>query len=130
MLFSRIIIRLLNLQHGLEHEMSNSSAMANISNRFPRPICEKWAEYLIVQNDEVKLKPFAEFIKWLSSQKEIWERMASNEVSGSVDPVASFYSTEDKRKCHGCKKTGHIQRNCPDTRDKGVRNKSRDPPIK
>ena len=71
--------RLLSLQQGVEHEMSNSTAMSTIMLKFPLNIREKWEEFLIGQTSDVKLKPFREFIAWLSSQKEIWQRMASLE---------------------------------------------------
>ena len=107
--------RLLNLQEGLEHEMSNSSAMAMILHKFPRMIRENWEEHLIKQESGVKLKPFNEFIAWLSSKREVWERMASTQAAFHGDGDLSFYGNVSEKACYQCGKVGHLKRDCPDS---------------
>ena len=63
------------------HELSNSSSMALMLGKFPSSVGEKWAEYIVAQDDSVKAKPFPTLIEWLVSQKEIWERVAAVEAT-------------------------------------------------
>ncbi len=123
--------RLLSLEKGLEHEMSNSSAMSTIMIKFPRNVREKWEEYLIQQESDVKLKPFSEFIAWLSSQREIWQRMASTEISCSSGDCSQFgfygnISNSNEKVCYTCGEKGHLKRECPKKRENKVK-KTRDP---
>ena len=112
--------RLLSLHKDCEHEMSNSSTMSIIMNKFPRNIREKWEEYLIGLDTEAKIKPFGEFIVWLSSQKEIWQRMASSEKTrcseGDCTQLGFYGDSRDtvkEKSCHKCGKKGHMKRECP-----------------
>ena len=92
--------RLLSLKRDSEHEMTNSSAMCTILQKFPRNVREKWEEHLITKDSSVKLKPFTEFISWLSSQREIWERMVSTEESpmGGEGNQFGFYGNVSSEK--------------------------------
>ena len=66
----------------LEHELSNTSTMNNILKKFPRLVSEEWCKHLSKQSESVQLRPFPEFMVWLISQKDTWERMSA------IDSVA------------------------------------------
>ena len=114
--------RLKNLS--LEHEMSNTSAMSLIVRKFPRLIGEKWNEYLCQLTYTVKSRPFPEFVTWLSSQREMWERMCDNEIGrkGGIGGKfgCAFFGEEGDgasgRKCFTCGDEGHIQKFCTNKR--------------
>ena len=110
---------------GLEHEMSNTSSMGSILKRFPRSVVEKWNEFLCTLDRSAKMKPFAYFIKWLETQREVWERMVSSEA-GNRTPSVHFgdvSSRSDKRSCFSCGEEGHIRRFCPKAEGKKARRK-------
>ena len=123
--------RLLSLQLGVEHEMSNSTAMSTIMLKFPLNIREKWEEFLIGQTSDVKLKPFRVFIAWLSSQREIWQRMASLESesceSGDCNQFNFYGDVGNERSCYKCGQKGHMKRECPKRDDKERNNRERKP---
>ena len=121
--------RLLNLNKGLEHEMSNSSAMTMIVQKLPRSVREKWEEHLIGQAEGVRLKPFSEFITWLSQRKNIWERMASTELS-LTDDNCFYAGPPGEKACHRCGEKGHLMRSCPQKQPSKTpkTRKPRDPP--
>ena len=108
--------RLCNL--GLEHELSNTSSMHSIIGRFPRSIAEKWTEFLSSLRDEVQLKPFPEFIKWIVEKRNIWERMAAADSKNKSSARNSFYGDSQPfvKTCHGCGEAGHLKRECPKNR--------------
>ena len=106
--------RLSNLK--LEHEMSNTATMSLILRKFPRSHAEKWSESLASQEVDVKGKPFPYLVKWLSTQKEIWDGLiaAGFSSNGKSDPLNAdvFYSQSDG--CFGCGALDHKVRDCPD----------------
>ena len=100
----------------LEHEMSNTSAMTSIVRKFPRLIAEKWNEHLSLLESSVLARPFAAFIQWLGSQREMWERMAATEMvrkrSEYQKPSGSFFVEDvkgDVNRCFACGEEGHIK---------------------
>ena len=116
---SRNFTRLENI--GLEHEMSNTSAMSSILQKLPMSVGEKWQEHLALKSSAEKLKPFPVFIEWMKLKKEIWEKMAlcnSGNSSGGSIGGRLYYAGgggggADKKECHHCRQVGHIKRNCP-----------------
>ena len=120
----------------LEHEMSNTSAMYSILQKFPTSVGENWQEYLASSTVEDKAKPFPVFIEWLKTKKEIWEKMAmcNAESSGGSSRGSFFASTPgDQKKCYNCDEVGHWKSDCPNSRKKNNNNdqsrkKSRKPP--
>ena len=104
---------------GLEHEMSNTSAMFSILQKFPTSVGEKWQESLASKTGEEKAKPFPVFIEWMKTKKEIWEKMAicdadkSGAGGGGSGGRSYFAADPEQRRCHSCNEVGHIQRNCP-----------------
>ena len=127
---SRNFTRLKNI--GLEHEMSNTSAMSWILRKLPMSVGEKWQEHLAVRSPAEKMKPFPVFIEWMMLKKEIWGKMAlcdeDNLRSSGGARGRSYYQNSnnnnfshggaggagaDGRKCHNCKQVGHIKWNCP-----------------
>ena len=117
--------RLENLK--LEHEMSNTSAMSMILRKFPRIVGEKWSEHLIQQGETVRLKPFDEFIKWLTNQRAIWEQMVATESlldDGDLNPYSQSYfgnnqsHKSNQKSCFGCGRVGHVKSNCPNKDNK------------
>ena len=122
---------------GLEHEMSNTSAMASIMKKFPRSVAERWNDYLSERSVDSKAKPFPVFVDWMKTRKETWERMLAAD-SGRKDAVGSkpgggsyFGETEKKaRTCYGCGEEGHIRFHCPKKKSKDKLNQRRDPTVK
>ena len=107
--------RLLNLK--LDHEMSNTSSMSTIVCKLPNSVSEKWAEFIVKQENTVKSKPFPTFVNWLVSQKEIWEHVAAVETNRGDASMSSFFAGggSDNRNpattptavtCFKCRKTG------------------------
>ena len=115
--------------------MSNTSTMAEIVRKFPRPVGEKWNEHLSSQDGDTKLKPFETFVKWLGTQREMWERMAATELPRSRS-ARSHFSDNDRvgnvpKSCYYCKEEGHIMRDCPKVKQKPKQQKPRkDPEVK
>ena len=95
-----------------EHEMSNSTVMTSIMKKFPRVTVERWNEFLTVQEDEVRLKPFATFIEWVKSQRLIWEQMIATSSDLEKKTSKSNFGNVEKR-CFGCDAVGHIRQDCP-----------------
>ena len=103
---------------GIESEMSNSVTMSEILRKFPRPVCEKWNEFLSSQDDNTKLRQFEAFVEWLVKQREMWERMASVDLP-LARSARNHYSDGDRddissKKCFLCNKENHIKRDCPE----------------
>ena len=46
----------------MEHEMSNTSTMSYIINKFPRSVREKWHACLLQKSEEERSKPFPIFL--------------------------------------------------------------------
>ena len=112
---------------GLQHEISNTSTMTSILKKFPRSVEEKWNEYLSTLDNATKIKPFSAFIKWLETQREVWERMTATEVGrkkmDSFKMAGTYYGDNvydraDKRVCFSCGEEGHIRRFCPKNGEK------------
>ena len=130
--------RLKNLS--LEHEMSNTSAMSLIVRKFPRLTGEKWNEHLSKLTSTVKSRPFPEFVMWLSSQREMWERMCANEFGkkgglGGKFGGAFFVEEGDvksDRRCYSCGEEGHVRRFCTNKRsfDESLRKPRKSPKHK
>ena len=99
--------RLQNLE--IEHEMSNTSTISQILRKFPRSVSEKWVEHLSIQSTSVKVRPFPEFITWLTSMRFIWEQMVN--IDQKSDSGWSFYGSQSqgtpKVLCFRCGKEGH-----------------------
>ena len=104
----------------LEHEISNTTTMSSILQKFPLSIGEKWAEHLITLDNNIQCSPFPSFIKWLITQKQIWERVQA--VSGSKGGKSSSTYFSDYSNpssvtssitCFRCGETGHTKRFCP-----------------
>ena len=60
-------------------------------------------------------EPFPVFITWISSEKSVWECMASTSGSQSsnsyfVDPIEV---AGNQKKYFGCGEVGHVRRLCP-----------------
>ena len=121
----------------LEHEVSNTSAMSAILKKFPRTVAEKWNENLSIKSVVEKAKPFPLFIKWLESQKEIWERMAASDVgkkcgASNASRFGGSYFVDDAgerdKRCFSCGEEGHLRRNCPKKRGNEDNKKTRRTP--
>ena len=120
---------------GREHELSNVTAMSAILKKFPRSVSEKWHETLTSKTNDEKAKPFPVFVSWMKSQKETWERIAATDVGRKEGPAKGGGGKEgnfhigavgdSEKTCFGCKKEGHIKRNCP---SKGNNNKNKKHP--
>ena len=102
--------RLKNL--GLEHEMSNTSAMYSILQKFPTSVNERWQECLALKSTLEKTKPFPVFIDWMKTKKEIWGNMVmcNAEKSGAGCGRKVFFSATPEEKSHSCVELGHIKR--------------------
>ena len=121
--------RLANL--GFEHELSNTTTMSLIVQKFPRVVGEAWNVHLVGKSQQEQIKPFPLFIDWVKSQRVVWERMvATSEVkfpgkspgnrgishyAGGNQDGNQGKGGQDKggKKCHKCQKTGHLMRDCP-----------------
>ena len=121
--------RLSNMNLG--HEMSNTSSMSSILRKFPNSVSEKWAEFFVQQQNDVKAKPFPTFVKWLISQKKIWEHVASVETTRDGALMSSFYAGGNDNPnppsssgvtCFKCGKTGHKRKDCPESKPKPNKN--------
>ena len=106
--------------------------MSMIVRKFPHLVEEKRSKHLIYQTDAVKLKPFEEFITWLTTQRSIWEQMVATESldDDGVNPYAqSFFGSSaglQSKSCFGCGRVSHVRSNCP---DKDNKNKSKKQPC-
>ena len=132
---SRNYTRLVNL--GLDHELSNTSAMYSIVRKFPRNVGEKWTEYISVQELSVKSKPFPTFIQWIAKQRPIWEQMGATIEQEVSHDMSSFYgamppqgSEVRRKKCHTCQEEGHLMKNCPRKTVKKVPKTRQKPKVK
>ena len=123
----------------LDHEMSNTSSMSMILRKFPNPVSEKWAEHIVTQGKETKSKPFPEFISWLISQKQIWERVAAVEATrGDVVVSSSHFAGVgngkekdlSSLKCFKCGEMGHRRRDCTKSNSKVDQKKPKRPKFK
>ena len=94
--------RLSNLD--LLHEMSNSSTLSVVLQKFPRSVSEEWQEHLCSQDFSVKARPFLELVVWLASQRDIWEGMLANEQpkKGVDSNKLSFLGMKRPRKIAEC----------------------------
>ena len=101
-----------------EHEMSNSTVMTSILKKFPRTVVERWNEFLLKSEEEDRMQPFATLIDWIQDQRWIWEQMVVTLEVDKKSMKANFGEVE--KRCYGCDKVGHLQRNCPssDSNDK------------
>ena len=124
--------RLTNLPESSEHEMSNTSQMSAILQKFPRSVEEKWNEYLSQQSSSVKVRPFPELVVWMASQREIWERMSVTQTVKKGAKCMHVGSAGDEqtptiKKCYNCDEEGHIKRFCKKEKKKPDKEKqSRD----
>ena len=120
--------RLSNLD--LEHEISNTAAMLSIIRKFPLATGEKWIEYLSSQLPNIRSKPFPTLVKWLDSQRVIWEQMDNVCIDTDVDnSVNSFYGSEKKR-CYICSSEDHLRNNCPLNKDDRTKKPRKPPQVK
>ena len=130
--------RLSNLDLG--HEISNTSSMSMILHKFPNSVSEKWAEFFMQQENHVKAKPFPTFVKWLISQKKIWEHVAAVETTRDGAPMSSYYTgggsdkpsppTPSAVTCFKCGKTGHKRRDCPEFNVNNKTKRQKRPQVK
>ena len=121
--YSRLISYSTTLEHNynrlssmkLQNEMSNTSIMTSIVQRFPRLVSEKWHQHLLGKSEKEQDEPFPVFIAWISTEKSIWERMAatSGTKSSSSHYAGEGSANHSEKKCHGCGETGHVRRLCP-----------------
>ena len=99
-----------------KNDMSNISTMTEVMRKFPRPVREKWNEYFCQQDSSTKSKPFEEFVMWLGTQREMWERMAATEIPKGRSTKGFYVDHNDggsfRGKCHSCGEQGHHQRDC------------------
>ena len=110
----------------LDHEMSNTSSMTMIVRKFPNAVAEKWAEHIVAQDNAAKAKPFPVFIKWLLSQREIWERMAAVEATKGEGEAQTYFAggggarPRDPKEieCYRCGERGHRRSECPQVKKK------------
>ena len=128
--------RLNNL--GFVHELSNTTTMSLIVQKFPRLVGEAWNVYLTGKTTEEQMKPFPLFVEWVKSQKIVWERMVATAEVGKKfkgPGQSSFYAGGEERDpaktekaCHRCRKVGHLIRDCPEKDSKPPKRLTRNNP--
>ena len=94
----------------IESEMSYT--ISEILRKFPRSVCERWNVHLSSQTEDIKMKPSDEFVTWLVSQRETWERMAAVEFSKGRIARSNFSDNGNRggpqKSCFDCDEEGHL----------------------
>ena len=107
---------------GLDHEMSNTAALAVLVRKLPLHEAVKWQEYLAELDRETQSKPFKSFMEWLEKAGSSWELLAASGTGAKGKGASSqvhhsFYGDDgepDKQSkpCFKCGETGHWKRDC------------------
>ena len=67
--------RLTNL--GFEHELSNTTTMSLVIQKFPCVAGEAWNVHLTDKSLQEQIKPLPPFVDWVKSQRVVWEGMVA-----------------------------------------------------
>ena len=63
---------------GLEHEISNTTAMSSLVNRLPYLENDKWQSYRAGLPAEEESRLFPAFLKWLEKSSHAWEQSVAD----------------------------------------------------